>query len=96
MGQFFVNNPGNLSNPQRLGDLNNMVYELEHMNGSWGPDSSNYFVRDFIAYENVFDESDEDDTMGSGKFYFFAEVWDPAIYWALACTCFFNIYFCLA
>lgn len=60
MAQFYVNNPGNLSDPIRLQLLNQMIFELEHMNGSWGPDGTNYFVRDFIEYEKYLEEADDD------------------------------------
>ncbi|KHN70676.1 Patched domain-containing protein 3 [Toxocara canis] len=60
MGQFYVNDPGNLSDPIRLQRLNQMVYELEHMNCSWGPQSSNYFIRDFLAFEKVSVEEEGD------------------------------------
>lgn len=63
MGQFFVNNPGNLSDSARLQRLNQMVYELEHMKGSWGPQSSNYFVRDFLAFERVSAEEGGDEDL---------------------------------
>uniref|UniRef100_A0A915BRB8 SSD domain-containing protein n=2 Tax=Parascaris univalens TaxID=6257 RepID=A0A915BRB8_PARUN len=63
MGQFFVNNPGNLSDSDRLQRLNQMVYELEHMKGSWGPQSSNYFLRDFLAFERVSAEEGDDEDL---------------------------------
>lgn len=59
MAQFYVNNPGNLSDVYRLQRLNQMVDELERMNGSWGSESTNYFIRDFIDYEKQFIEADE-------------------------------------
>ncbi|OZC12607.1 hypothetical protein X798_00238 [Onchocerca flexuosa] len=57
--RFYVNNPGNLSNMYRLQQLNQMIFELEHMNGSWSSESTNYFIRDFIDYEKQFNEEDE-------------------------------------
>ncbi|VDK65056.1 unnamed protein product [Onchocerca ochengi] len=57
--RFYVNNPGNLSNMYRLQQLNQMVFELEHMDGSWSSESTNYFIRDFIDYEKQFNEEDE-------------------------------------
>ncbi|VDN02756.1 unnamed protein product [Thelazia callipaeda] len=60
VAQFYVSNPGNLSNPLRLDRLNQMVSELEHLKGSWGPESTNYFIRDFIDYEKHIKEEDED------------------------------------
>lgn len=45
LATLFVNNPGNLSDPARLKDLNNFVHEMEHLPGAWGSDSSNYFMR---------------------------------------------------
>ncbi|VDK41834.1 unnamed protein product [Anisakis simplex] len=59
MGQFYVNHPGDLSNPIRLQRLNEMVSELEHMDCSWGPESSNYFIRDFLSFEEIFAEEEE-------------------------------------
>lgn len=59
MAQFYVNSPGNLSDVSRLQRLNQMVSELEVMNGSWGSDSTNYFIRDFIDYEKQLNEADE-------------------------------------
>ncbi|KAL3998475.1 Patched family protein [Acanthocheilonema viteae] len=58
MAQFYVNNPGNLSDVDRLQRLNQMVSELELMNGSWGSESTNYFIRDFIDYERQLNEAD--------------------------------------
>ncbi|VDO20326.1 unnamed protein product [Brugia timori] len=58
MPQFYVNNPGNLSNMYRFQRLNQMIYELEHMNGSWGAQSTNYFIRDFIDFEKQWNEAD--------------------------------------
>ncbi|VDK89164.1 unnamed protein product [Litomosoides sigmodontis] len=62
MAQFYVNNPGDLSDPARLGRLNQMVSELELMNGSWGSESTNYFIRDFIEYEKQLSEADPANT----------------------------------
>uniref|UniRef100_A0A1I7VY97 SSD domain-containing protein n=1 Tax=Loa loa TaxID=7209 RepID=A0A1I7VY97_LOALO len=59
VAQFYVNNPGNLSDVYRLQRLNQMVSELEHMNGSWGAKSTNYFIRDFIDYEKQLNEADD-------------------------------------
>ncbi|MCP9257843.1 Patched domain-containing protein 3 [Dirofilaria immitis] len=59
MIRFYVNKPGNLSNTYDLQRLNQMVSELEHMDGSWGSTSTNYFIRDFIDYEKQFNEEDE-------------------------------------
>lgn len=52
---FFVNNPGNLSNPKRLEKMNNFVNDLENVHGSWGQVGTQYFVRDFITFENSFE-----------------------------------------
>uniref|UniRef100_A0A0R3RJH1 SSD domain-containing protein n=1 Tax=Elaeophora elaphi TaxID=1147741 RepID=A0A0R3RJH1_9BILA len=57
--QFYVNNPGNLSDVKRLQRLNEMVSELELMNGAWGSESTNYFIRDFIEYEKQLNEADD-------------------------------------
>ncbi|CAG9538028.1 unnamed protein product [Cercopithifilaria johnstoni] len=60
MALFYVNNPGNLSDTDRLQRLNQMVSELEFINGSWGSESTNYFIRDFTDYEKLLTEADED------------------------------------
>lgn len=52
----FVNNPGNLSDPKRLRRMNQLVEDLESINGSWGPVGTQYFVREFITFEKAFDE----------------------------------------
>lgn len=57
MAQFYVNNPGNLSDSARLERLNQMVSELERMSGSWGSEGTNYFIRDFIDYEKQLSEA---------------------------------------
>uniref|UniRef100_A0A915Q2S9 SSD domain-containing protein n=1 Tax=Setaria digitata TaxID=48799 RepID=A0A915Q2S9_9BILA len=59
MAQFYVNNPGNLSDVHRLERLNTMVSELENMDCSWGSESTNYFIRDFIDFEKQLSEADE-------------------------------------
>ncbi|KAI1728642.1 patched family domain-containing protein [Ditylenchus destructor] len=50
MATVFVNKPGDLANPERLRRLDSLVHELENLPESWGPLSTNYFMRDFIAY----------------------------------------------
>uniref|UniRef100_A0A914S0Z0 Uncharacterized protein n=1 Tax=Parascaris equorum TaxID=6256 RepID=A0A914S0Z0_PAREQ len=44
-----------------------MVYELEHMKGSWGPQSSNYFLRDFLAFERVSAEEGDDEDLAMNE-----------------------------
>lgn len=53
MVTFFVNKPGNLTNPKRLKKLNDFVDELESVNGSWGKIGTQYFVREFIEFQKV-------------------------------------------
>lgn len=36
--------------------MNQFVADMESLNGSWGPVGTQYFVRDFISFENAFDE----------------------------------------
>lgn len=55
MATFFVTKPGNLSDPNRLYRMNKFVDDLEHINGSWGAVGTQYFVRDFINFENSFE-----------------------------------------
>ncbi|KJH42738.1 patched family protein [Dictyocaulus viviparus] len=69
LATLFVNNPGDLSDDSRLkrfGDrgkrdylrLNSFVAEMESLPGSWGSQSSNYFIRDFIEYSKTMVELD--------------------------------------
>ncbi|MFH4984129.1 hypothetical protein AB6A40_010838 [Gnathostoma spinigerum] len=51
IGQFYVNTPGNLSDPIRMSQLYNLVNDLEHLPGSWGPVGSNFFMREFGSFE---------------------------------------------
>jgi hypothetical protein len=54
MATVFVSNPGNLSDPEKLKRMNEFVNDMEMINGSWGPVGTQYFVRDFISFENLF------------------------------------------
>ncbi|TKR96549.1 hypothetical protein L596_010550 [Steinernema carpocapsae] len=58
MATVFVNNPGNLSNPKRMAKMNQFIDDMESLNGSWGPVGTKYFVRDFIIFENSFEDAD--------------------------------------
>lgn len=51
MAIVFVNNPGDLSDQDRLTLIDKLVDELEHFPESWGPKSTNYFARDFLSFE---------------------------------------------
>ncbi|KAK5984442.1 SSD domain-containing protein, partial [Trichostrongylus colubriformis] len=59
LATVFVNNPGNLSDPSRLKRLNHFVSEIESVRGGWGPQSSNYFMRDFMEYERGMSEIED-------------------------------------
>lgn len=59
MATVFVNKPGDLANPEHLRRLDSLVHELENLPESWGPLSTNYFMRDFIAYEKENKEEGE-------------------------------------
>lgn len=60
MATIFVNNPGNLTDQNRIRRLTSMVEEMEHLPESWGPKSTNFFLRDFLAYKKTIDEIGED------------------------------------
>ncbi|CAI4222495.1 unnamed protein product [Auanema sp. JU1783] len=60
LATIFINNPGNLSNPDRLQRLDNFVLEMESLPGAWGSVSSNYFIRDFIEFEKTIKELEAD------------------------------------
>lgn len=51
---IIVNNPGNLSDPQRIKQLNDFVERFETMNNSIGADATKYFLRDYEEYTNPF------------------------------------------
>uniref|UniRef100_A0A7E4ZWC4 SSD domain-containing protein n=1 Tax=Panagrellus redivivus TaxID=6233 RepID=A0A7E4ZWC4_PANRE len=51
-----INNPGDLSNVDRIEALNEMVERFEKLNDSIGPDSTMYFMRDYQSYKDPFDE----------------------------------------
>ncbi|GMR53996.1 hypothetical protein PMAYCL1PPCAC_24191 [Pristionchus mayeri] len=50
MVTVIVNEPGNFSHPERLREMNRMVREFESLNGSWGPDGTKYFARDYETF----------------------------------------------
>uniref|UniRef100_A0A914Z6M2 SSD domain-containing protein n=1 Tax=Panagrolaimus superbus TaxID=310955 RepID=A0A914Z6M2_9BILA len=58
MATVFVNMPGNFSNPARLRLMNQFVEDMESLEGSWGPIGSKYFIRDFLLFQNSFEDSD--------------------------------------
>ncbi|VDM59600.1 unnamed protein product, partial [Angiostrongylus costaricensis] len=65
---LFVNKPGNLSDQSRLERLNSFVTELESLPGSWGKQSTNYFIRDFADYEKGMSELEtEEGTLARGN-----------------------------
>uniref|UniRef100_A0A914QF44 SSD domain-containing protein n=1 Tax=Panagrolaimus davidi TaxID=227884 RepID=A0A914QF44_9BILA len=51
---IIVNNPGNLSDPQRIKNLNNFIHSFETMNNSIGSDATKYFLRDYEEYKDPF------------------------------------------
>jgi hypothetical protein len=63
MATVFVNNPGNLSDPTRLGIVDSLVHDMESLPQSWGQTSTHYFVRDFLAFQQSIREE-------MGKFVF--------------------------
>ncbi|CAB3410655.1 unnamed protein product [Caenorhabditis bovis] len=66
VAQVFVTRPGDLSDGDRLGKLDEFVDEMERINGSWGAQSTNYFVRDMRDFEASLRELDEDESEASG------------------------------
>ncbi|CAI5440430.1 unnamed protein product [Caenorhabditis angaria] len=56
LANVFVTKPGNLSDPKRLAKLNKFVEEMEKVRGSWGPQGTNYFIRDMIEFQNSLQE----------------------------------------
>ncbi|KAK6034934.1 patched family protein [Cooperia oncophora] len=52
----FVNKPGNLSDQSRVKRLNQLVDDMESLPGAWGPESTNFFLRDFVEYEKGMSE----------------------------------------
>lgn len=60
----FVNEPGDLSDPNRLDLLNKMIKEFESLPESWGSNSTFLFYRDFLNFElnsNMLDDGEEVD-----------------------------------
>uniref|UniRef100_A0AC34FC42 SSD domain-containing protein n=1 Tax=Panagrolaimus sp. ES5 TaxID=591445 RepID=A0AC34FC42_9BILA len=51
---IIVNNPGNLSDPHRIEQLNNFIQQFEKMNNSIGSDATKYFLRDYEEYKDPF------------------------------------------
>lgn len=55
MAQLFVNHPGNLSDNARRKKLDRMVAEMESLPSAFRtPDATNYFLRDFVGFEELF------------------------------------------
>uniref|UniRef100_A0A914HEQ8 SSD domain-containing protein n=1 Tax=Globodera rostochiensis TaxID=31243 RepID=A0A914HEQ8_GLORO len=50
MATVFINSPTNLSDPVRMARLNELVRDMEAIPGSWGPKSTNYFVRELDKF----------------------------------------------
>uniref|UniRef100_A0A7E4UPM4 SSD domain-containing protein n=1 Tax=Panagrellus redivivus TaxID=6233 RepID=A0A7E4UPM4_PANRE len=61
MATVFVNNPGDLTNVSRLRELNHFVEDMEGLAGSWGPVGTKYFVRDFLQFQNSFEDFEPDE-----------------------------------
>lgn len=61
MATVFINNPGNLSNYYHFNRLNSLVEEMEHLPESWGPKSTNFFLREFLSYKKSIDDVSEID-----------------------------------
>ncbi|CAI5439803.1 unnamed protein product [Caenorhabditis angaria] len=65
MATVFVNNPGNLEDPQRLMRLNKFIREMEALNGSWGKSwgevGTKYFCRDYDVFQQSFGSEDEEE-----------------------------------
>lgn len=57
----FINNPGDLSDPQRMAKLYELVHELEAFPESWGPQSTNLFLNDFLSFEEQNDEIEDNE-----------------------------------
>ena len=69
MATVFVVKPGNLSDPQRLNRLNQMVSDFEHLKSpdwgeSWGPVGTKYFIRDFETFQQSDGGEDDADFFG--------------------------------
>ena len=56
MATIFVNNPGNFSDVSRLKRMNKFVEDMEAIRGSWGPVGTKYFIRDFLEFQNSFED----------------------------------------
>uniref|UniRef100_A0A1I7XPR2 SSD domain-containing protein n=1 Tax=Heterorhabditis bacteriophora TaxID=37862 RepID=A0A1I7XPR2_HETBA len=69
MATVFINNPGNLSESNRLTRMNKFVADLERLNGSWGqnwgPVGTNYFMRDYANFQQTFGDDAEEDIVDS-------------------------------
>ncbi|CEF65052.1 Sterol-sensing domain and Patched family-containing protein [Strongyloides ratti] len=62
---IFVNKPGNLSHVNEMKKVNQLVRDMEGLNGSWGAIGTQYFMRDFITFEKSFEEDGEDESESS-------------------------------
>jgi hypothetical protein len=65
--QVFINNPGDLSDPVRRSHLYRLVEDMEALPNAYGPDSTNFFLRDFEAFVKLrlegSEEMEEDEGM---------------------------------
>lgn len=61
MAQLFVNNPGNLSDNIRRAKLDKMVAEMEMLPSAFGTPGTNYFLRDFVLFEEFFQNTIEEE-----------------------------------
>jgi hypothetical protein len=52
MSYIIVNKPGDLSNNTRRERLESMIHQLESLPGAWGSNSTYYFMKDFLIFEN--------------------------------------------
>jgi hypothetical protein len=53
----FVDGVGNLSEPNRIARLNQLVHEFEHFPESIGPESTNFWLRDFEQFRKFNSEN---------------------------------------
>ncbi|KIH63228.1 patched family protein [Ancylostoma duodenale] len=64
MATVFVSNPGNLSEPHRLHRINQLVEDMEHLNGTWGqnwgPVGTKFFMRDYANFHETFSDPEDD------------------------------------
>ncbi|CAI4222094.1 unnamed protein product [Auanema sp. JU1783] len=56
---IFVQNPGDLSNPERLAQANSLIEQFESYPECLGPKFSHYFVRDYKSFLEISEEMEE-------------------------------------